>query len=129
MKYPLHALPQQYEGGKGCDKVSGKVCGKVQSHQFRDFASEGVALGHQQPNIKRKLFFLRMGQTFKSVIFNDITCKSPIPLNSSNFPELLELQYNQDQKLKANCPCGGGDGKHGWRINYRISTPINRARR
>lgn len=35
------------------------------------------------------------------VIFNDITCKSPIPHNSGNFPELPELQYNQETERTA----------------------------
>ena len=56
---------------------------------------EGETLGHQQPNRKRKLY--NNSPDFSSqVIFNDTTCKSPIPHNSGNFPELPELQYNQE---------------------------------
>lgn len=57
---------------------------------------EEVALGHQQSNIERKFLFKNGPDSSSQVIFNDIACKSPIPLNSGNFPELLELRRDQD---------------------------------
>ncbi|TMW81395.1 hypothetical protein EJD97_009884, partial [Solanum chilense] len=119
-----HVLPgtcfcTKSEVGKGCGKVGSKACGKVRSQQFKDFASEeqvdptvkrreraphvghtshlieGESLGHQQPNRKRKIY--KNGPDFLSqVIFNGISCKSPIPYNSGNFPKLPKLQYNQE---------------------------------